>query len=45
MRWLLLLVLLSGCAVPKEGLEPHEVRGLAMLHQMGRTPDEGCCCD
>ena len=45
MRWLLLLVLLSGCAVPRE-LTPTEVRGLEMLHELREVaPDEGCCCD
>lgn len=41
-----LVLLLSGCAVPRAGLEPHEVRGLEMLHELREVaPDEGCCCD
>lgn len=37
-------VTLLGCTTSRE-ITPTEFRGLAMLHQMGRTPDEGCCCD
>ena len=44
-RAMALVLLLSGCAVPRE-LTPTEVRGLAMLHELREVaPDEGCCCD
>lgn len=45
MRWAVVMVLLCGCAGPRE-LTPTEVRGLAMLHELKRVvPDEECCCD
>jgi hypothetical protein len=45
-RWVLVVLLLSGCVVPREGLTPTEVRGLEMLHELREVvPDEGCCCD